>query len=459
MPYSFPILERKDIITNLAELEIAITEQDLMKPTAETMKPVFEQIVQSVSGVTREELTQPVFAAMDILDNPELHEESIGNLAFTRAISKLMFASGVTDFSMKDVFKPEYNRVVRHLSAIINFAKFREEKNIAFEDYQAKSEELMERRQQAEETNLQLAGQLRQIQLERDAQEPGVHALELETQELSNQVAALNKAQAGLQTEVRALKQTNNEMAEKVAAERALLLDEQQEVERLKGKIVESPEKLQRQLEELNEVLERERTLIGDLERRARELQSKVDGTAKAEREVHKCLTMMQEAETELQKYKVVSRGLKEAKAQVAANEQAIALLTAEGEHMRRQIQNAEERAQRLHQQVAARQLEAELALEQAKQRKRDAKEQHEAALAKVADKQKQMRLVLLQMDEQRAAHARKVNAAVAQFHNLYRQVSKYHASLFAVMEDPAPLPPRKSLLSAHGPLTTAGGA
>jgi kinetochore protein Nuf2 len=50
---------------------------------------------------TREELQQPVFGALNTLQYPELHEESIGVLSFTRHLYRLMFASGITDFSLK----------------------------------------------------------------------------------------------------------------------------------------------------------------------------------------------------------------------------------------------------------------------------------------------------------------------------------------------------------------------
>lgn len=41
---------------------------------------------------------------------------------------------GVFDFTMKDVLTPDTKRVRRHLSAIINFAKFKEERFAMFTD-------------------------------------------------------------------------------------------------------------------------------------------------------------------------------------------------------------------------------------------------------------------------------------------------------------------------------------
>jgi kinetochore protein Nuf2 len=76
-------------------------------------------------GWCREELKQPAFHAVESLEYPELHEESVGCVASIRAIMKLMFAAGAQEFSMKDIFKPESKRTITFLSAIINYAKFR----------------------------------------------------------------------------------------------------------------------------------------------------------------------------------------------------------------------------------------------------------------------------------------------------------------------------------------------
>ena len=48
---------------------------------------------------------------------------------------KLMVASGIHDFGLKDIFKPEPNRLRMILSAIINFAKYREDKIAVFNEY------------------------------------------------------------------------------------------------------------------------------------------------------------------------------------------------------------------------------------------------------------------------------------------------------------------------------------
>ena len=49
----------------------------------------------------REEQQQPVFAAIDALEFPELHDESIPYMAFIRNCARLLAAAGVRDFNMQ----------------------------------------------------------------------------------------------------------------------------------------------------------------------------------------------------------------------------------------------------------------------------------------------------------------------------------------------------------------------
>ena len=65
----------------------------------------------------------PVFEAHQQMSWPQLHEDSVPELAFLRATQKLMNTCGITDFSRNDIEKPIAKRLRRQLSGLINFAK------------------------------------------------------------------------------------------------------------------------------------------------------------------------------------------------------------------------------------------------------------------------------------------------------------------------------------------------
>ena len=46
-------------------------------------------------------MQQPIFAAIDVLEYPELHDESIPFFAFFRHLERLFAAAGVKDFTLQ----------------------------------------------------------------------------------------------------------------------------------------------------------------------------------------------------------------------------------------------------------------------------------------------------------------------------------------------------------------------
>lgn len=58
----------------------------------------------------------------------------------------------------QDIYKPEMPRLRRQLSAVINFAKFREEKLLAYTEMQAAQEALAQEMRAMEEVHAQMVG-------------------------------------------------------------------------------------------------------------------------------------------------------------------------------------------------------------------------------------------------------------------------------------------------------------
>lgn len=127
--YSWPTLDAESITQCLAELNITMDPQELQKPSSEKVRLIYEVLLEFLTGVSKEDLEQPNLEAQDALEYPDLHFDSIPEVAFVKALSKLMHNVGVHDFNLKlDLYIPTSQRIIRNLSAIINFAKFREDR-------------------------------------------------------------------------------------------------------------------------------------------------------------------------------------------------------------------------------------------------------------------------------------------------------------------------------------------
>ena len=85
--YSFPRLEDREILQCFSELGngIQLTKEQLMDPTPEHITTLMVQCLDMFMEFSTDENEQMKFSGMDAFDHPELHEGSIGQLAFNRS--------------------------------------------------------------------------------------------------------------------------------------------------------------------------------------------------------------------------------------------------------------------------------------------------------------------------------------------------------------------------------------
>lgn len=151
--YSFPILKNSEVLLCCNELSIELVEDDLVNPKSVKVQKVYNQLNELLLNEGREDMNQPAFAGMIELEYPELHDESIAVMAYVKACSKLLTTCGINDFTLDDLTKPDYKRFRRNISAVINFAKFREERATHYMQFSGRTDELTEQKLALEEEN------------------------------------------------------------------------------------------------------------------------------------------------------------------------------------------------------------------------------------------------------------------------------------------------------------------
>jgi hypothetical protein len=109
---------------------LKLTPDILEKADAAQLRIIYEGFIEILMAVTKEEM---ITANKEILAQtityPELHDGgSIPEVVFFYYLKTLMETVGIQDFTLRDLFEPQFPRTKRFLSAIINFAKFREER-------------------------------------------------------------------------------------------------------------------------------------------------------------------------------------------------------------------------------------------------------------------------------------------------------------------------------------------
>lgn len=127
-----------------------------------------------------------------------------------------MVQVGIDDFSIRDIVKPEPGHVRRILSAIINFAKFREERMAVFEQYSAKTDEYNDKKQSLEMQNGELTDRLAMLKDRREEEGGQIQAAQEANSALTSDLRALKKQQTGLSNDIEVLKRDKSELTDKL---------------------------------------------------------------------------------------------------------------------------------------------------------------------------------------------------------------------------------------------------
>merc|ERR1712244_138601 len=125
---------------------------------------------------------------LSLFEYPQLHESSIISVRLFRELIKFMQKVGVTGFSISDLISPESSSTIRNLSAIINFARWREQKYQIYLSQKLKLNDLNKSLKLVTEKNEKLAGEFVKLRKQKISDVPQVDALKSEIAELRKQM-------------------------------------------------------------------------------------------------------------------------------------------------------------------------------------------------------------------------------------------------------------------------------
>ncbi|KAI8848697.1 Nuf2 family-domain-containing protein [Chytridium lagenaria] len=349
--FSFPNLKPSEILTCMSDLQIPMSMEDLEKPSTQRVLSVFELFTDILMGVSRDQFSQPNFAAMEILEYPDLHQESIILMAFYRQLARLIIEVGVTDFSVRDIIKPEPARIRKILSAIINFAKFREERLSVFEECTRRSAEYVDQRQLLLEKNQDLADKVNSLKLQRAEEEPAYQRCRERNQHLTAELRDLKRVQMAMTEEIDSLKKSKADITDKLNNTQFLLVNGKQDCVRLRSRIVQSPEKLQQAISDMNQSVQGEKINISSLEKRIRDLHAKMDHFSVLDQDLLSCVKLMEECELEMKRSNAADLSVRSEKEAIEKRRLELRDAAQREQQTKRQLNNIEEKMTRLDRQ------------------------------------------------------------------------------------------------------------
>mmetsp|Transcript_61446 Transcript_61446/g.139091 ORF Transcript_61446/g.139091 Transcript_61446/m.139091 type:complete len:502 (-) Transcript_61446:292-1797(-) len=437
--FSFPLLPVKDILTCLGELYFTISEEELThcEKHALTIRRLFEALLEVLAGTRKEEINMPVFSAHQNIAYPQLHEDSIPELAFWRKISHLMEVCGVTDFTREDLTRPDPKRLRKQLSGLINFAKFREERMDMYNRVTVERDEHLDRLATLEEQNSGLTQQLDELRNKNRDQREEIRRLDEATAEAAAKVNAKNEEQSSLRHKSAELKEQNNEIKEKLSEFSLEHSGYVAETKKLQSQVVHSPERVRREMHESQRALVSERR-DGEAAEQAALAASQAakvceDGVAK----VHEASKAVGEILDLSNKCIEVSSQIKTREAAISANRKDASEVAERGAELERMNARLDEKLKHVEGSAEAKAQAAALASEELRAKLAEQRRKKKLTESMLSEEGRSAESLASKVAEEEQLHVAKMAALMAAWRRLETSVRGHQKGLLEACNQP----------------------
>ena len=436
--YPFPILTVEEVQACMKDLEMeGCTVEKLSKPKPDFVKAVYECLAEYCMLVTREQMNQADFTsleAMELVSYPELHEQSIPKVIYFRHMTRLMVASQINDFSMlDDIIRPSSDRFLRNVSAIINFAKFREERLETHNAMTAHTAELVEEKErQLVEQDL-LREQIEEAREAFSKEQAAISTAKELNLELKNQIDQKKSVYEQEKEDLRDMKDTLSKLKADEQAIQFQLLTTEEENSKMTTQVVHSPERIRGELRQMEEDVRRLKSSNVEDESMKNAKDHRLGEIEKSMKSMTKVMFTMESAINDMKAYKDVKITMKETEENINIMKDEVKELVTTKTLKDCELGLTKEKLVKAQRTRAAREAACSQALDQAQKEyddmlhsRNEATEDENRVRSDIDDIRRQKEKVASEFIEER-------DNVVNTYNDLQKSVNQYHDRLFGV--------------------------
>ncbi|CUM68253.1 uncharacterized protein PRCAT00005974001 [Priceomyces carsonii] len=331
----FPLLDSKEITICLQSCDFIATEELVSRPTSQFMKTLFEQFLDTFMGISastirdktkkinkhdtsigrsqeadKDNFAQEEGEREEEDDDDDDTSEALNLIMLHRGAHKFLQGCGIHDLTLMDIMRPEPYRTRRILSAVVNFARFREEHSAECEHLVIESEESLERIRKSQGDNEKTTNQLRDLKARIEASEEGEHKKATLKQinsyntKLENELKKLKKSQELLTLEHSQYKVEKARLIEKLEDQNYLILEFAKELEKLKTYSSTDLDVLNQIIADLKSQIIDYQSSFSDMESKDRNLSITIESMQIVEGELKSLFRILEEIMNDLLKEK-----------------------------------------------------------------------------------------------------------------------------------------------------------
>lgn len=361
---SFPAVSTEELLSVLHELNLSITAEDVARPQGAMVQKVYLAFLDTLAGTMQEMLEKQRDSLCEPLECKEIYEDGVAWLLFFREVRTMMEAATVHDFHLQDLTRPTPKRFKRHMSALVNFFRFRSDRLAEFDELVLETEDLENRRIELEDGIEQARSAIEKIVSQRKSDEPRVKQLQEENLAHSDRLLDMKKEQSRLLAEVDALKGEKTDAIQKQTDVQYQLQIVSTELTKLQARIVTRPDDIKRDVRDMQVQVQGERVSLGESERKARELSAKMDVLTQLDADIAASMAVMDQVAADMERTAREARALQDTKINMSAHTHEHSTQMHRLEQLDRQVKLASERLERARRGLEASRIDRQAKLE-----------------------------------------------------------------------------------------------
>ncbi|PWN91132.1 hypothetical protein FA10DRAFT_299771 [Acaromyces ingoldii] len=168
---SFPAVKIEELLSVLSEIGlVGTTHDDVARPSysfVQTCLYAFVECLSNANGDALERWRGDLIAGAG--ESRDMYEEALSVAIFCREIRAMMMAATINDFSVSDLNRPQAKRFKRQMSGLVNFFRFRTDREVEYEDVVHESEVLYDERDELSRSVRELKVQVERREAEHKA--------------------------------------------------------------------------------------------------------------------------------------------------------------------------------------------------------------------------------------------------------------------------------------------------
>ncbi|KAJ8038002.1 Kinetochore protein Nuf2 [Holothuria leucospilota] len=429
---SFPFLSSSDIVQGLQDYfpDEPFSEDDFKSPQPNRIHLAYSLLLECVTNADLNRVSQAQFAASQAITNPEYAENIIPTIQFALALQRVLVTCHVSDFKITDLQQPKPKRTRRFLSALINFARFRDCRLQEYAAIKDGIEKVKEEHSAKMKSINSLKERINQIRSARAEEEALLNQFEAGISEESQKLAANHRRKEEIQRKTSQIKTAISEKNARMEQLKVSCLNAREYVNKLHSQVVQSPERMKADISRMQSTLASMKEAKLEKGQRLRELQSQAEAAGSLIEASKQSIELVTSLNASLAKKKEAQSQVEQIQDKIQAQRGVLTDLTNREEHFCRLRESKQDKLSKLklqHQHAVA-------AWQQTIQKEEGAlqelKQKQEKNLEQVKCFQEPMMLFQKQLSEKERCHDEEMQNLKENYSNLLQAVDSYHNTL-----------------------------